>query len=60
MTLARVKRLRGGELSKILRSLSEVEVGEMTVKFLRLKRSILTPKGPIYSNLYEVKAVEQS
>lgn len=58
LTLARVRSGRNlPSLSRILRELSAVELGAMTVTAVRLKRSVLTPKGPIYSNLYEVKAV---
>ncbi|RLI28043.1 MAG: RNA 2',3'-cyclic phosphodiesterase, partial [Candidatus Hecatellales archaeon] len=59
LTLARVRAPRsGGRLSALLRQLSGFEAGEMTVDCLRLKRSVLTAKGPIYSNLYEVRAFE--
>ena len=58
LTLARVKSKRSlPSLSKVLQELSRVEVGVMEVSAVRLKRSLLTPKGPVYSNLYEVKAV---
>lgn len=58
LTIARVRSSRNlSTLSKILRELSKAEVGEMEVSTVRLKKSTLTPKGPIYSNLYEVKAV---
>ncbi len=60
LTLARVRSPRSlNRLSEALKRLSSVEVGEMLVDRVRLKRSVLTPKGPVYSNLYEVKAVEQ-
>jgi 2'-5' RNA ligase len=59
LTLARVKSRRNlSSLSKVLQELSKAEVGVMKVSAVRLKRSLLTPKGPVYSNLYEVKAVE--
>jgi 2'-5' RNA ligase len=58
LTLARVKSGRNlSSLTRVLRELSRVEIGVMEVRAVRLKRSVLTPKGPVYSNLYEVKAV---
>jgi len=57
ITLARVKRgfNRSAVASKIL-ELSDFEFGEFQAENLRLKRSVLTPKGPIYSTIHEVKA----
>ncbi len=59
LTLARVKSWQDrSRLSMLISELSNVEVGYMEVDVVRLKKSTLTPKGPIYENLYEVKAVE--
>jgi 2'-5' RNA ligase len=38
-------------LNKII-ALKDVEVGTMLVEELKLKRSTLTPKGPIYEDVY--------
>ena len=57
ITLCRVKRpLRSkGELGAVLRKIAEfrdVDVGKMRVEELKLKKSTLTPKGPIYEDVY--------
>ncbi|NPA85159.1 MAG: RNA 2',3'-cyclic phosphodiesterase [Crenarchaeota archaeon] len=56
VTLARVRSGRGVEaLKKWVEEMSDVELGELEVKSIRLKKSILTPRGPIYETLREVK-----
>ncbi|MCZ7358388.1 MAG: RNA 2',3'-cyclic phosphodiesterase [Candidatus Methanoperedens sp.] len=55
-TLARVK--FPGEKSEILekiKKLGEVDLGTMKVDSLSLKKSTLTPKGPIYETLREIR-----
>ena len=42
-------------LTKKLMDLTDITLGEMEVKSVRLKRSQLTPKGPIYTTLREIK-----
>ncbi|WP_309493619.1 RNA 2',3'-cyclic phosphodiesterase [Candidatus Hecatella orcuttiae] len=55
LTLARVKTGKNREeLSRLLAQHSQTPVGRMEVKAVRLKRSILTPKGPRYSTVHEV------
>ncbi len=57
VTIARVNSgLHIAELVQEITSLRELEFGILHVSTIRLKRSILTPKGPIYSTSYEVKA----
>jgi 2'-5' RNA ligase len=54
LTVARVKTGRNkAELAKRVRELEDFEFGLVKAECLRLKRSILTPKGPIYSVLKE-------
>lgn len=54
VTLARIKGTRNLEkLVKIMISYRDVDFGEMTVSSVRLKKSTLTKKGPIYETLYE-------
>jgi 2'-5' RNA ligase len=36
--------------------MSEQEFGTMPVRAVRLKKSTLTPKGPIYTTIHEVAA----
>jgi len=55
LTIARVKG-SAGDLPRVLAELEEVEVGEMIVSSFRLKRSTLTPRGPIYETLFEKRA----
>lgn len=59
-TVARVKRLNPDDrtrLEKSLESFKDFEFGEMVVDSFKLKKSTLTPKGPIYEDLevYEFK-----
>ncbi|RLI21498.1 RNA 2',3'-cyclic phosphodiesterase [Candidatus Bathyarchaeota archaeon] len=55
ITIARVRTGRNkSELIKKLREFVDLNIGTFTVKCLRLKKSTLTPKGPIYTTLREV------
>jgi 2'-5' RNA ligase len=55
LTIARVKSGRNkAELIRCMKEFVDYEFGVVKAKYLRLKRSILTPKGPIYSTLREV------
>ncbi len=56
-TLARVKYLpkkKKSDFLELLEELKDVDVGTMTVDSIKLKKSTLTPKGPIYETLHEV------
>lgn len=58
LTIARVKSPRDrASIAAMVQKLSNISIGEMLVDRVRLKKSTLTPRGPIYSNLYEVRAV---
>jgi len=55
LTIARVKTGRNkAELVRCVQDLAEYEFGVVRANCLRLKKSVLTPKGPIYSILREV------
>lgn len=57
-TLARVKRISKNNrelLVNKIKSLSDIKIGTMCVDTIKLKKSTLTPKGPIYETLKEVK-----
>ncbi|MDW7730930.1 MAG: RNA 2',3'-cyclic phosphodiesterase [Methanolobus sp.] len=57
-TLARVKYLpkkKKEDFMQLLDELKDVEVGPMKVDAIRLKKSTLTPEGPVYETLHEVK-----
>ena len=57
ITIARVKGTRNlPTLIKILDEYRDYDIGSMRVKSIKLKQSILTPKGPIYRTLREVLA----
>jgi len=59
LTIARVKMVYNKEfLIKELKSLSNVEVGYIDIKNIKLKKSVLTPTGPIYKDLSVVKLGE--
>lgn len=55
LTLARVKTGRNkAELAHCVQDLVDYDFGVVKADCLRLKKSVLTPKGPIYSTLKEV------
>jgi len=55
LTIARVKSGRNkAELIRCMKESVDYEFGVVRAECLRLKRSVLTPKGPIYSTLREV------
>ncbi len=56
LTIARVKRIGSIEaIKKLFSSLADVEIGRMSVDHIRIKRSTLTPQGPIYETLVDIK-----
>lgn len=58
LTLARVKSPRGKEeLQDFVQRHKNTELGTFTVEKVELKKSVLTPKGPMYSTVreYELK-----
>ena len=56
LTIARVRSGRNRDkLANVLKMFNNHDIGHIIVKSIRLKRSILTPKGPIYSTIFEVK-----
>lgn len=59
LTIGRLKGAQNKEalVSKI-EELNEVEIGKMSVNKLILKKSELTPSGPIYTNLKEFELVK--
>jgi len=57
ITIARVRSNRNiAGLSSLLNKLSDESFGTIEVNAVRLKRSVLMPRGPIYSTLREVTA----
>ena len=57
-TLARVKYLpkkHKQEFLDLLDDVRDVELGTMQVNSIKLKKSVLTPEGPLYETLHEVK-----
>jgi 2'-5' RNA ligase len=62
VTLCRVKRpLTSEEIARIVKKIAELKdaaVGNMLVEELKLKSSTLTPKGPIYADVYVKRLVE--
>ncbi len=58
LTIARVKTgRRKAELVGCVEDLIDYEFGVIKADCLRLKKSVLTPKGPIYSTLREVSSI---
>lgn len=59
ITVARVRSARNKDkLAEAVLSLRDKEFGTMLVDSIKIKKSILTPKGPIYSTLSEVKGTK--
>ena len=58
VTVARVKRYRP-ELVKVIMENAGASFGVFRAEEVRLKKSTLTPNGPIYSTLYAVRARER-
>jgi len=55
LTIGRVRTGRNkNELAKLIQQFANQEFGFIEARCLRLKKSVLTPKGPIYSILAEV------
>jgi 2'-5' RNA ligase len=60
VTVARVRSSRNKDkLSEAILGMRNKEFGTMLVDSVKLKKSVLTPRGPIYSTLCEVKGVEE-
>jgi len=56
LTIARVRTGRNkAELIRCVEDLADHELGIIKADYLRLKKSVLTPKGPIYTTLREVR-----
>ncbi|RLI36655.1 RNA 2',3'-cyclic phosphodiesterase [Candidatus Bathyarchaeota archaeon] len=56
LTIARVRTgRRRDELARCIQGLADFYFGVVRAEVLRLKRSTLTPKGPIYTTLREVR-----
>ena len=57
LTIARVRSGRNkAKLAEIIKELMDFDFGTVKAQSLRLKKSDLTPRGPIYTNLREVAA----
>ncbi len=57
MTIARVKSAMNRDaLAEFVEKMRGEEFGTMPVRIVRLKKSTLTPRGPIYSTIHEVAA----
>jgi 2'-5' RNA ligase len=55
LTIARVKTGRNKKaLIQCIQASADYEFGNVRAECLRLKKSVLTPKGPVYSTLKEV------
>lgn len=55
LTIARVRSRRNkAALAKLIIELEDYDIGAVYARCLRLKKSILTPRGPIYTTLREV------
>ena len=55
LTIFRVKK-KIGDISDIMKEYETIEFGTQSVSKIKVKRSVLSPKGPEYSDLLEVNA----
>ncbi len=56
LTIARVKYVRNWDrYMEVIRRWENMDFGTQVIDSIRLKRSVLTPKGPIYSDLLVIK-----
>ena len=55
LTVFRVKK-KINDISSIMKEYETVEFGVQTISKIKVKRSVLSPKGPEYSDLLEVNA----
>ena len=55
LTIFRVKR-KISDISVIMKEYEAIEFGVQTISKIKVKRSVLSPKGPEYSDLLEVNA----
>ena len=60
MTIARVKRKPSQELISKLKTIENTELGEQNVKEFVLKKSTLTPRGPIYETIEVFSSSEKA
>lgn len=59
LTLARIKAFRSSRcLANLFMELGNLDVGITPVTSIKLKKSVLTPKGPIYTDIFEVKLAD--
>ena len=56
LTVFRIKK-KIGDITEELKEKGTMEFGRLTVTGIKLKKSELTPNGPNYSDLLEVKAI---
>ena len=52
LTIARVKRKPTEDLRKFLKKYNSVDLGSFVVSKIKLKKSTLTPRGPIYEDIF--------
>jgi 2'-5' RNA ligase len=56
LTIARIKSAKNKEkLKQIMEKYQEIDFGSINVESIKLKKSDLTPKGPIYTTLKDVR-----
>ena len=52
LTIGRMKSAKNKDkVKKVIEEFKDIEIGEMEVDSIRLKKSTLTPQGPIYEDL---------
>ncbi|MBK5112989.1 MAG: RNA 2',3'-cyclic phosphodiesterase [Candidatus Heimdallarchaeota archaeon] len=59
LTIGRVKRIQDKDpLINKLKENEKTEFGKIIVNSFKLKKSVRTPDGPVYTNLFEVKSTD--
>ncbi len=61
LTLARNRsRRQSPGISSFIESMGDIEIGTTTVDAIKLKKSVLTPRGPIYSDVLETRCESEA
>lgn len=56
LTIGRVKSAKNRDkLVEMIRGMEDIDIGDIAIDRVELKKSVLTPKGPIYTTVREVR-----
>jgi len=58
ITLARIKSKPDSDIYNFIERYKNIEIGKFLVREFKLKKSVLTPKGPLYSDVYNFEMIK--